>query len=458
MVSMLMDLENNAYSVFFIFVMLMAVLVPFIPTHYLAAMFFVITLILTLRSYHTTMPAFSLWGFSFAIFIMSLLSVILGYTVYEFPVYILGASIFITTAGSLAASSIRKRGIEKPQLDSKFISATSSIALIVVGALSACAAAYWITAWMNIPISLSQLFFLTLIGGVTCALLESIPSRADKYLTLMLGTGMVMWLFASFGYYVNFSHLSATFIFSLFLAYLAYRMDIADVSAMLSATLLGVLIIVFTNINWYLILIMFFLLGGAFTKYQYNYKVMRGIAQGKGGVRSYENVLSNSITALILAVVYGVYHELYPVLAPVLLFAYLGAVATATGDTLASEIGETNRGKPILITTLKPVKPGTDGGVTRLGEGVSIGGSFVIGVLALVLGVIDINPDNAVMYVVWLLVVVLGGFGGTNFDSVLGATLQQKGWLSNSGVNLIATMGGAFISGAAYYVLCGHVV
>jgi uncharacterized protein (TIGR00297 family) len=389
---------------------------------------------------------------------MSLLSVILGYTGYEFPLYILGASLFITVAGGFAAAHVRKRGVKKPQLDSKFISATASIALIVFGALSACIVAYWTTAWMDIPISLSQLFFLTLIGGVTCALLESIPSKADKYLTLMLGTGMVMWLFASFGYFVNFSHLSAAFIFSLFLAYLAYRMDVADVSAMLAATLLGVLLIVFTNMNWYLILITFFLLGGAFTKYQYNYKVMRGIAQGKGGVRSYENVLSNSITALILAVAYGVYHELYPALAPVLLFAYLGAVATATGDTLASEIGETNRGKPILITTFKPVKPGTDGGVTRLGEGVCIGGSVVIGVLALLLGVIDLDPESAFTYVVWLLVVVMGGFGGTNFDSVLGATFQQKGWLSNSGVNLVATMGGAFISGAAYYVLCGHVV
>ncbi|MCL7415763.1 MAG: TIGR00297 family protein [ANME-2 cluster archaeon] len=382
----------------------------------------------------------------------------LGYIGYEFPLYILGASVYITCAGGWAAAYVRRRGVKKPQLDAKFISATSSIALIMFGALSACVIAYWTTAWMNVPITLSQLLFLTLIGGVTGALLESIPTRTDKHFILVLGTGMIMWLFAGFGYYVNFSHLSAAFIFSLFLAYLAYRLDVADVSAMLAATLLGVLIIVFTNMNWYLILITFFLLGGAFTKYRYDYKVMRGIAQGKGGVRSYENVLSNSITALVLAVAYGVYHGLYPTFGPVLLFAYLGAVATATGDTLASEVGETNRGRPILITTFKPVKPGTDGGVTRLGEVVCIGGSAVIAILALVLGVIDMNADSVFTYILWLVIVVLGGFAGTNFDSLLGATLQQRGWLSNSGVNLVATMGGAFISGAAYYVLFGHVV
>jgi len=33
--------------------------------------------------------------------------------------------------------------------------------------------------------------------------------------------------------------------------------------------------------------------------------------------------------------------------------------------------------------------------------------------------------------------VIAGGFIGTNIDSVLGATLQQKGYLSNNGVNLL---------------------
>ena len=46
--------------------------------------------------------------------------------------------------------------------------------------------------------------------------------------------------------------------------------------------------------------------------------------------------------------------------------------------------------------------------------------------------------------------VLAGGFIGTNIDSVLGATLQQKGYLSNNGVNLVATTIGATISGSIY--------
>ena len=449
---------NDISFKYLLFFILLAILMPFFQLIYIVAALIFLLVILLLKSRQHSAPLSSLFGMSLGVFIIGSLAILMEYLRYEFPQYIIGSSISITCAGSAAAYVIRVRGGRKPDMDDKFISATSSIGLIVIGVITACVMAYWTISWLNVNVTLSQLFFLALIGAVTCALLESIPSRTDKYLTMILGSFMIMWFFASFGYYVNFYHLSAIFIFSLFLAYLAYRFNIADVSAMLSATLLGVLIIVFTNINWYMILITFFLLGGAFTRYRYNYKHIMGIAQSKGGVRSYENVLGNSITALILAVAYGMYHEIYPVFGAVLMFAYLGAVATATGDTLASEIGETYKGKPVMITNFKPVRPGTDGGVSRLGELVCIAGSVVIGVLALVLGVIDLPASGPATYVLWMLIVILGGFLGTNFDSLLGATFQQKGWLSNTGVNLVATMGGAFISGAAYYVLYGHVV
>jgi len=39
----------------------------------------------------------------------------------------------------------------------------------------------------------------------------------------------------------------------------------------------------------------------------------------------------------------------------------------------------------------------------------------------------------------------VGGFQGTNFDSLLGATLQSRGHLSNNGINLVATFFGVVV-------------
>ncbi|MGB7984540.1 MAG: DUF92 domain-containing protein, partial [Terracidiphilus sp.] len=51
-----------------------------------------------------------------------------------------------------------------------------------------------------------------------------------------------------------------------------------------------------------------------------------------------------------------------PVFAPL-----LAALVEATADTVSSEVGQVLGGRPRLLTTLRRVEPGTDGGVTILG-------------------------------------------------------------------------------------------
>jgi uncharacterized protein (TIGR00297 family) len=179
-------------------------------------------------------------------------------------------------------------------------------------------------------------------------------------------------------------------------------------------------------------------LGSGFTRYKYAKKQELRIAQSRGGVRGYKNVYSNSLIPLALAVLYGVYGS------DLFAFAFLGSVATATGDTLASEIGETARSTPRMITTLRPVEPGVDGGVTLLGEAASVFGSLFTGVLAAATGMAGVGGIVAAL---------LGGFLGTNFDSLLGATLQSRGYLSNNGVNLFATLFGALVGGALWAMM-----
>src|SRR2546425_12560539 len=68
---------------------------------------------------------------------------------------------------------------------------------------------------------------------------------------------------------------------------------------------------------------------------------------------------------------------------------FLSALSVAGADPLASEIGVLSR-KTVLITTGEPVPPGTDGGVSRLGQlcafgaaaYTSVAGRFVLSYLS----------------------------------------------------------------------------
>lgn len=373
-----------------------------------------------------------------------------------FPIYVIGGAVAISTFGIASANLFKYwkqtqlkclARLDYPEKrykgeDSEVFHLPSSLVMLIVGIISAFLVGAWIIHWEKINVSYDMIFFIAVIGSVTGALFESIPSRVDDNISIVFGSGMAMWLFSSFGYTVPPAHMFFALLFSLLLGYLAYRAHIADISALLGASLLGVLIIVFADIFWFLLLLTFFILGGGFTKYKYAYKASIGIAEAKGGVRSYENVFSNSMAALVLAIAYGI----YPQYSEVIMYSYLGTVATATGDTLASEIGTTSKERPRMITTFKPAKPGRDGAVTILGELACIFGSLVIAVLAILFG----RVENIYL---GLLITGLGGFIGTNIDSLLGATLQNRGILSNSGVNFYATFAGAVVSGLLFLSL-----
>lgn len=385
----------------------------------------------------------------FSLSLMLFVSFISGNSSYTYPLYIVFAAFAVAAVGNHNHSFVEKEYDSdfKPKfrrIKRRSFSIFWSAAVLGIRIVAAFLAACWIVYWGKISVSYNMVFFIAVIGAVTGSLFESIPSRIERNISVPLGVGMTMWIFEEFRYWVPPEKMLIAVTFSFFLGVLAYRAKIADVSALLSAALLGALIIVFTDLSWFLLLLIFFILGGGFTRYKYKYKKSIGIAQTKEGIRSYENVFSNSTAALILAIASGIFPEhSIPIV-----YAYLGTIATATGDTLASEIGTTAKGRPRMITTLKFVEPGTDGAVSLLGEISSIFASAVIGLLAYILGVSDNLPLS-------VCIATVGGFFGTNVDSILGATLQKNGILSNSGVNFLATFAGAGISVGLYYLITG---
>ncbi|MHC1574304.1 MAG: TIGR00297 family protein [Candidatus Methanogasteraceae archaeon] len=449
---------------------------PFLPLQYLvllSLLLFLVVLLLPrsgilfgILTYHGSgvairrpMGAICLSG---SMLLLLLIAWILTFTEYEFPVFIIGGAIAITTFGDGIATILRvanqaryevlgnikypERGYYEGRTKPESIKV--SLTLLFTGTVFSFLIGCWILHWAeptSFPVSLQLIFFISVIGAITGALLECISTNVHDNITVPIGSAMAMWLFFSFGYSVSYVSMVLALAFALILGYLAYRTGIADISGLLSATLVGVLIIAFTDVWWFLLLLTFYLLGGGFTKYKYKYKQSLGIAQGKGGARGYKNVFSNSIVAIAASICYPI----FPEAANIILYVYLGSVATATGDTLASEIGTTYEGSPRMITTLKKVDPGVDGGVSSLGEAASIFGSLVIALLALLFGVI--GTDAAC--ILGISIVTISGFLGTNIDSLLGATLQQRGILSNNGVNVVSTAIGGIVAGAIWMAL-----
>lgn len=110
---------------------------------------------------------------------------------------------------------------------------------------------------------------------------------------------------------------------------------------------------------------------------------------------------------------------------------FIAALCEATADTVSSEIGQAFGGAPFLLTNFRRVPPGTDGAISLLGTGAGVIGATLVA-----------------LTVIWPLggewwefrIGLVSGVAGFVFDSVLGATVERKGWLGNDLVNFSSTV------------------
>ena len=199
---------------------------------------------------------------------------------------------------------------------------------------------------------------------------------------------------------------------------ITYWKKALDLFGSIFMIIMGIIIILFAGVNWLVLIFIFMFLGLVSTKYKHEYKKDIGVYEG---TRSLKNVISNGIVPFVMAA-FGNYG------------GFIGSIATATADTLASEVGVVQQ--PRLITTMKKVPPGTDGGISIVGTAAGIIGAGIIGVSAYLLGIF---PDPFVT----LKISIIAGTVGCFVDSILGAVLERRNYISNEYVNLIATITGA---------------
>ena len=124
----------------------------------------------------------------------------------------------------------------------------------------------------------------------------------------------------------------------------------------------------------------------------------------------------------------------------------LAALAEAAADTVSSEIGQVLGGRPRMITTLRVVDPGIDGGISVAGTLAGVGAAAIVALA----GTLALSGGSQMFWVSGS-----GAIFGLLFDSLLGATLERRGWLNNDMVNFLSTAGAAgFAMGVL--ALLGH--
>jgi uncharacterized protein (TIGR00297 family) len=224
------------------------------------------------------------------------------------------------------------------------------------------------------------------------------------------------------------------------LCVLAYLKNVLTLAGSIAALLMGTVIGIAGGISWILLLLLFFVTSFAATLYKFAAKKSMGLQEGISGERGWKNVLANGAPPFVIALLSSDYLHILDRQTGSILF--LCAIAVAAADTLASELGVLAK-KTWLITNLKRVKAGINGGISIPGQAAAAGAALYTGVAGVLafhyMDGLDLN---------WLYIVLIAdiGFLGCQLDSLIGATIETKGYVSKLTNNLMSITVGTMLA------------
>ncbi len=220
-------------------------------------------------------------------------------------------------------------------------------------------------------------------------------------------------------------------------------------SAGLVAAGFGSVIVVLAGFPFLLLLVVFVVTSSVATRYRFAEKRRRNVQEGTAGERGVSNVVAHIVLPAVIASAGGL-RLVPPAQAAV---AYAGALAFGVSDTLASEFGVLT-GEAHSLLTGRKVASGTNGGVSAVGELFAFAGAGGTAVVGWALFAVFHAPVGPIP--VFLAAVILAGFLGCQVDSVLGETLENRGYLTKGSTNFLGMLAAVGLALAFAWGIAGR--
>ncbi|MCI4350505.1 MAG: DUF92 domain-containing protein [Thermoplasmata archaeon] len=201
------------------------------------------------------------------------------------------------------------------------------------------------------------------------------------------------------------------------------------------ATVFGSVIVVVAGFAFLALLVLFVVGSVLATRYGFDEKQRAKVQEGTHGERGVANVLAHIVVPAALVLTAWVSPETLST--PGLAVVYTSALAFGAADTFASEFGLLAGGARSILSG-KRVPPGTNGGVSLVGELWAFVGATATTVVGLVLFYLTRVPVPAPGIV--LVIGVVAGFAGCQADSILGEVLENRGYLTKGTTNFFAML------------------
>jgi uncharacterized protein (TIGR00297 family) len=216
------------------------------------------------------------------------------------------------------------------------------------------------------------------------------------------------------------------------------------------AAAFGVVIVVLVGFPFLALMILFVVGSVLVTRFRIEEKRSKNLQEGVAGERGVSNVVAHIVLPTGLAIAGGWVPPLIPM--PALTVLYASALAFGAADTFASELGVLS-GSARSILTFRRVKPGTNGGVSLPGEAWALVGASITALVGLGLFRAFSTPVPPAGVV--LAAVIVAGFLGCQVDSLLGETLENRGYLTKGSTNFLGMLSAVAIGGVLVLALGG---